>query len=269
MATNDRIKETKDYSIFHRSAENRQTDISKHKRLLESMKRYGFLRCFPIVVHRDKRGRLIVDDGQHRLAIAESLGLPVYYVEEDVAFDIALINCTAKTWKVKDYVQKYCDNGNKEYQDAVEFAEKNNLPLGTAFCLLGGTASFGNVKAQLEDGTFKIKDRKWAESVAGIYVPMVKMEPALRKDTFVEACMAVCRVKDFNSARLLKCAERCREKLVNYGTREAYLDMLEEVYNYGQSKLLGLKALAMMAMRSRNAVNRSIEKKQKRIADAA
>jgi hypothetical protein len=251
-----KILSTKNYRLFQRhSDDNRPLNLKKHSKLADSMKRYGFLRCFPIVVMRDKDGKLIVKDGQHRLAIAEELGLTVYWVEEEVDFDVAVINCAAKVWGIRDYAQKHAANGSKAYQDGLDFADQHSLTVGTAFALLAGTTSFTNCQEQFIDGTFKIKDRAWAESVAGIYGPLAMMAPAMKNARLIEACMSVCRVADFDQRRLISNAERCREKLVPYSTKEAYLDMLEAVYNFGRSKLVGLKAAAMMAMRERNAVN--------------
>jgi ParB-like nuclease family protein len=263
-----KIMFTKNYRLFDRSTENRPLDVKRHKKLMDSMKRYGFLKCFPIVIVRDKDNRLIVRDGQHRLVIAETLGLPVYWVEEDVDFDVAVINCTAKTWVLRDYAQKHSANGLVSYQQGLEFADQHGLPVGTAFALLAGTTSFGNCQDPFVDGTFKIKDRAWADTVAGIYQPIVSMAPVLKSARFIEACMVVCRAKSFDPRRLLTGAERCREKLVPYSTKDAYLDMLEIIYNFGRKQLVGLKTEALMAMRERNAVEASKAKK-KNVEDAA
>lgn len=66
--------------------------------------------------------------------------------------------------------------------------------------------------------------------------------------------MAVCRVEEFEPKRLLRNAERCREKLMPYSTREAYLVMLEEIYNFRQQKLVALKVLAEMTRRETKGV---------------
>lgn len=255
MSASKKIQATKNYRLFNRSRDNRPTDLKKHKKLVDSMKLYGFLKCFPIVVFRDKDGKLVVKDGQHRLAVAEQLGLTVYWVEEETEFDIAVINCTAKVWQLKDYAQKHALNGHKQYQEGLDFAEQHRLPIGTAFALLAGTVSFKNCETAFIDGAFKIKDRVWADAVAGIYGALVTMAPVIKKQVFIDACMAVCRVKDFDPKRLLSNAEKCRQLLVNYGTREAYLDMLERVYNFGRKQLVGLKAEATMALRERKPVH--------------
>jgi len=248
------IQATKNYSLFTRSADNRPTDLKKHKKLMESMRKYGFLRSFPIVCVRDAKGRLVVKDGQHRLMIAESLGLTVYWVEEAVDFDIATINGTAKVWQLKDYAQTFAAKGCEAYRQGLEFAKEHGIPLGKAFALLAGTTTFCNCESAFMDGTFKIKDRTWADTVAGVYGPLSKLSPLVANDRFLSACMAVCRVKDFDPVRLLRTAERCRERLVSFSTKEAYLEMIESIYNYQQKRIVPLKVAAIQVMRDRNAV---------------
>lgn len=250
-----KILNTRNYRLFETSSgENRPLDIKKHRKLEESMKKYGFLEVFPIVVHRNGNDRLVVKDGQHRLAVAEKLGLTVYYVEDKANFDVAEVNIATKLWVLKDYAMKYAANGVKSYQEGLEFAEQYDLPIGTAFTLLGGTMGSSTHYVQFYGGAFKVKDRPWADAVAGIYAPLVALSKAVRNTKMLEACMAVCRVPDFDPKRLLRSAERCREKLIPYSTRDAYLQMLEDIYNFHQSRLVGLKVAATMVMRERNAV---------------
>lgn len=253
-----KIQMTKNYRFFERhSNENRPLDLKRHKKLVESMRLYGFLACFPIVVVRRDDGVLIVKDGQHRLAIAEELGLPVFYIEEKIDFDVAVVNSTAKTWQLCDYARKHAANGLKDYQEGLEFSELHGLPLGVTFALLAGTTSFNNCMPPFIDGKYKIKDRPWAEMVAGIYGPMTQMSSDLKNARFIEACMAVCRIQAFDSKRLLAGAARCRDKMASYSTRDAYLDMMEVIYNFGRTQLFGLKIAALMALRKRSAASSS------------
>ncbi len=245
-----KIQITSNYRLFQRhEGENRPLDLKKHRKLKESMVRYGFLECFPIVVVRAKDGVLVVKDGQHRLVIAEELGQPVAWVEEDVDFDVAIVNSTAKVWALRDYAQKHVANGLTAYEEGLNFADSNSLPIGIAFALLAGTTAFGNCKDAFMDGDWKIKDRPWAHAVASVYTQIVLLNPALNNQRFMEACMAVCRVGTFDPKRLIQNGDRCR---VPYAKRDAYLEMLEQVYNFGRKQLVGLKAAALMAMRERN-----------------
>jgi hypothetical protein len=254
--SSSKITVTKNYRLFKRSDNNRPVDVKKHRKLEASLKEYGYLKSFPIVCSRDANGDLIVKDGQHRLLIAESLGLAVAYVVESVDFDIATINCTSKVWQIRDYALTHAANGKKDYQEGIDFADEHKLPIGIAFAMLAGTISFTNVQAEFIDGTFRIKDRTWAGKVASIYTPIVNLAPsAMRNARFLDACMAVCRVKEFEAERLIHGAEKCRDKLVSYSTKDAYLTLCEELYNFKRQKLVGLKMAATMAMRERNACN--------------
>lgn len=252
MASNQ-IRCTKDYRIFHRhSDENRPLNLKWHKRLVESMKEYGFIRAYPIICFRDKDKRLIIKDGQHRAVIAEMLGLPVYFVEEEKDFDIAKANSATASWKLVDYAQKHAANGIDAYKSVLEFANTHSMPVSLAATLLSGTTTFANINAKFYNGTWRVKDWDWANAVASILVPLTAINPKIKNQRFIEACMAVCRVDEFDPKRLISGAERCREKLVPYGTKEAYLDMLESIYNFHRAKLFGLKNAAIMAMRERN-----------------
>jgi len=259
-----KLQVTKDYRLFERCSDNRPLNESKHKRLRKSMEEYGFLPAWPIACVRNGDKHLVVRDGQHRLAFAETLGLPVYFVVVDAAFDISKINNTQVIWSVRNHAEMYAAQGKKVYQEGLEFADRHGIPIGTAFCLLAGTTSFGNLYHAFKDGTIRIKDRDWAELVGAIYSHLVAAAPRVRNARLIEACMAVARVPDFDVQRLLSGIDRCREKLVPYSTKDAYLEMLEEVYNFGRKHLVGLKIAAIQAMRDRNAAVSSKAKAEKK-----
>lgn len=251
-----KIQTTKNYRIFERHCEeNRPLDILHHKRLMESMKQYGFLESYPISVVRNGHDKLIVKDGQHRLMIAETLALPVYFVEDSTEFDVAIVNSAAKGWIIRDYVQKWAANGIHDYQAALEFAERHRIPITTGIALLSGNTNFSNVRRAVFDGTWRVKESKYADSVASLYSALASMDKRVKNARLIEACMSVCRVPEFDPKRLIAGAERCREKLVSYSTREAYLDMLEAVYNFGRKQLVGLKAASQMVMKERIPMN--------------
>jgi len=250
-----KIQSTRNYQLFSKdSGENRPLNVKTHKRLAASMRKYGFLPCFPIIVIRDKDGMLVIRDGQHRYAIAEAEGLPVYYVEYPSDFNLAEINSTACIWKLSDYARKYAENNVKSYLEGVEFAEKHKLPIGIAFALLSGVHTYGDVREQFISGNFKVRDREWAELVASLYTSLVSASRQVKNTKLLEACMEVCRVPEFDPNRLLRRANRCHDMLVGYSSKDGYLDMLEEIYNFGQGPSFGLKAAANNAKRERRVV---------------
>jgi hypothetical protein len=257
------IHETREYGRFQRhTSENRPLDLKKHGKLFESMKRYGFLRCFPIVVVRRADGKLVVKDGQHRLAIAETLGLPIYYVIEEADFDVAFVCRTQKNWQAKDYALRWAAMGNTEYQQALDFAEHYGIPVGLTFSLLAGTVSFTNCNEQFYSGTWRIRDLSYGVRVASLYQALREIShDAMGSARVIEALMMVCRVNEFDQERLLANARKASGELKTYSTKEGYLDAMEDLYNRGKVKAVGLKALAINAMRERNAAKKKKQAK--------
>ncbi len=251
MAT-PKLQATKDYRLFIRSADNRPLDPAKHKRLRKSMEKNGFLPCYPIVCIRDRNKHLVIYDGQHRLAFAESLALAVYYVVLEQGFDIAQVNSTQEKWNTRNFAETYAAQGKVAYQEGLEFADRHCISTGIAFGLLAGTTSWTNVKNEYYGGTFRIRDKQWAEMVGTIYSAIVSKAPKLRNARLIEAAMAITRVKGFDVQRLIVGVDRCLDKLQPYSTRDAYLEMLEVIYNFGRKQLVGLKVAAIQAMRDRN-----------------
>jgi hypothetical protein len=247
-----KINTTRNYGMFVVSADNRDVDVARHKSLRASMETYGFLMSFPLSCVRNARNELVVRDGQNRLAIAEQLGLPGWWVEEEVDYDVARVASTPKAWTPKDYARKYARVGNKAYLDGLMFAEKHAIHVGTAFALLGGTTTFSNIAREFVAGAFRVKDRKWADAVADVYTQLTRLGPRMKGTRLIQACMAVCRAPGFDPKRLVAGADRRRDKLSAYATRDAYLGMLEEVYNYGRKVTVPLKHDALNAMRSRD-----------------
>src|SRR5215813_10188093 len=144
---------TRNYGLFiSNTGDNRLLNLEEHRPLLQSMKEYGFLNSFPISVARAGNRKFTVKDGQHRLVFAEKLGLPVYYVVEDVNFDVAKVNRSIKIWGPRDYAQKYAANGVKSYQEGLEFAAQHGLAIGISFALLGGTSGYTNIAEQFKAG---------------------------------------------------------------------------------------------------------------------
>lgn len=253
-----KIQSTKNYKLFRRhDDENRPLDVGRRRKLIESMKLYGFLKCYPIICYRDKDSNLVVKDGQHRLAVAEDIGLTIYWIEDTSDFDVAIVNSAMRGWTTKDYALKWAANGITAYQEILEFSTRFKLQVSSAASLLAGSANFSNVRDCFFKGTFKVKDRKWAEIVGVLYSQMVEIGPRIKDQHFLSACMAIGRIPDFEAKRLIAGAERCREKLVKYGNRDGYLDMIEEVYNFGRTKRFPVKIPAQNVMRERNPKNRS------------
>lgn len=255
---------TTDYRKFKHAAINRPVNLMKHKKLIACMQEYGFLRSFPISIFRMPDGTMIVKDGQHRLAIAEKLGLPVWWVEEVVDFKISKINETSKIWTLQEHAEAHAEAGIKSYVALLEFSKRHKIGVSLSACLLAGTTSFGNFDNQFYCGQFKIKEQAFAESVAALYGAFVAANRNVKGSRLAEALIAVCRIPEFDAARLLNGLNLYPEANKQFATRDGFLEMLELLYNYKKKTLFALKTNAIQVMRDRNAVVASVKRKREK-----
>ena len=264
------VKSTVNYDLFERNPDNRCLNMRKHQRLARSMKKHGFLPYWPVVCYRNGSSKLSILDGQHRLAEAKAQGLPVFYVEclteHAKDLNIAEINNTQKVWQTIDYAETYATKGLADYQEVMEFASRHSVSIAVSASLLSGTVTYSNIEREFKIGKYKVKDREWANRVVGIYGPITAMSKSVKHSKFLEACMAVCRIDDFNPARLIECANRCREKLVGYSNRDTYIQMIEDIYNFGRRHLVALKVPALSIMKDRSALSQSNLDRRKKSA---
>lgn len=247
------IKKTTNYDLFEKHGDNRQLKLSKHRKLSKSMEEMGFLPYWPVVVGKNGVGKFKIFDGQHRAVIAKSLGLPIYYVISDREFDIARINDTQKTWDTLDYAEVYAAKGIDSYRQGLDFMVEHGIAIGQSFALLAGVTNYNNIVESFKAGKFRVTDLDWAEKVVGVFCPIRAMTGKINRSAFLQACMSVCRVPYFEVSRMVSSAEKQRNQLESYSTREAYLTMLEEIYNkHRQSKFSHpLKFDAIEAMNNR------------------
>jgi hypothetical protein len=248
-----KVQATNKYDLFYRSDDNRPLDLTRHKALSKSMETYGFLEDYPIGVYPDGKGKFVIKDGQHRHAIAASLGLPIYYIISSVDYDVAVVSSAAKGWRPIDYAERWAAAGKPDYTEAIEFVREYKIPLCTGFALLAGTTSFGNLQPAFTNGDYKVKDRAWAVKVASLHQGVSRINPKLRSANLLIAFMAVCRLPEFDSQRLLANAASAPDKLVGYSTLDQCLRMLEEVYNFRRTNRFPLEFKAREVMRARSA----------------
>jgi hypothetical protein len=248
-----KLNVTKDYRLFHRpdDADNRDAAPKRWKRLRASMQRYGFLPDRPISCYRDATKTLWVKDGQHRLIFAEELALPVYWIETPVDYDVGIVGATGEKWLPIDHARRYAARGNPHYRAVLALHTDFGISPNTAAGLLAGQTSGSNVSRAFEDGTYEATDQTFGITVATLYRSIYTKHPTLKHNCLLMALAACCRAPLFDAGRLLQNLTRCRAKVAEYSTRDAFLDMLEEIYNYGRHELYPLKIAAMQAMKER------------------
>lgn len=246
------LRTTRDYSLFVNTAENRPIELDGRKGLFLSMQQNGFLPAYPIHCIRTEKGKLEIQDGQHRLATAQKLGLSVWYVVTNERVNIAAINATQKAWTPVDYAVSFANQGKKDYAEAIEFSRTYGVPVTTAAALLSGTSGTKGASSCFKQGDFEVRNRAKANTVASIYSQLVALNSELRNARLLDAIYACSFVPGFEADRVIEGAKKSPEKLKRYGTRDANLLMLEELYNFGRHNRQALKIPAENAMKLRN-----------------
>jgi len=251
-----RVKKTKDYSIFSMTARNRavRLDNAKRRRLTQSMQQHGFIPAYPIYVWRVD-GRLEIQDGQHRLAAAKMLGLPVYYMEVPHPIDIPRIQNTQAPWSIRDYGESYANAGSPHYQELLEFADIHEIPIGTARDILGNRVGgrSGQVTAKFKRGDWQVTSRENAERVVHLLSAITAVAPQCRSRFLIAALFAYSLIEGTDDRQLTANLHRKPELARQYGSRDGYLDMLEQIYNLRARQAVPIRVYAenMLKLRRR------------------
>jgi len=250
-----RVKKTKDYASFSMTARNRtvRLDNTKRRRLIQSMEQHGFIPAYPIYVWRAD-GRLEIQDGQHRLAAAKMLGLPVYYVEVSHPIDIPRIQNTQAPWSIRDYAESYANAGNPHYQELLEFAEVHEIPIGTARNILGNRVNGrgADVAAKFKRGDWKVTSRENADRVVHLLSAITAVAPQCRSRFLIAALFAYTLIEGLDDRQLTVNLRRKPELARQYGSRDGYLDMLEQIYNFRARQATPIRVYAENMLKSRS-----------------
>lgn len=128
------VQQTEDYGIFKSFDINRTIRKTQVKNLIASISQNNLLHLNPIIV--DKEMRII--DGQHRLAAAKQLELPVSYIimdGSDSAEALISLNSVQKAWDFADYANCYQADPTVKFLEELHEAYKIPLPvLFRSFC---------------------------------------------------------------------------------------------------------------------------------------
>jgi hypothetical protein len=250
---NTELRLTTDYNLFTFDVANRPTgDLRK---LVASMKQYGFLPSHPLhVVDRDSK--LVIIDGQNRFEAARFLSLPVYYVIcDDVDISIPTINNAQRAWKLEDYVSSFAKQGNSDYVILLAFSTEHNIGTRAAASILSGQYSdSGHICKKIKNGAFRIKTRKQADVVVMIADQTAKHVSWSRHQGYLNALSRCLLVNEFDVNTYLRNISRRPYLLKTEHVGEDFLKMIENIMNYRASNKLPLAFLANEAARKHSAV---------------
>lgn len=230
------IQKTTDYGIFQSHDLNREIRESHVKRLEESIRKKNLLAFRPITVNSEMK----VINGQHRLAAAQRLGVPIYYkIQDDItAQDMALLDANVSTWKPLDFLNFYADNGNINYIILRAKLKQIGLPLKVAINLLNKRSG---------DGYKMFKNGDYVYVNEGIfeYAPLILETIELLKlhissssrqhfhtAKFWRALVQIMSKKGFNEKQWLEQVERFANRFTPKTSIEEYFENFVDIYNW-------------------------------------
>lgn len=230
-----KIKQTKNYDLFKTIEGNRGVITQHIKKLVNTLSNDDLTGYMPIVVNE----KMEVIDGQHRLEALKQLNLPVNYIViagTDLA-TVQMLNSSAKSWSLNDYVDSYIKCGNSNYKILSEFKNRWNLPLSISVSLLmtdgqaGRSNGLGNL---IKNGEFVVKSLRYADATA-TYISEFRKHIDKRLLLDRDLLIAFTKVVKTENVNLKKFIHKLRllgSSLKRQSTINEYLRELERIYNF-------------------------------------
>lgn len=226
---------TKDYGRFQELPGNRTVDYNHVKRLKREMEaNRELLASNPILVNE----HLGVIDGQHRLAAAKELDLPLYYlVSKGASIDHTRhLNSTQKRWTLLDFAQSYADSKHPAYVEFLKMHERYpDIAPSILQVYLQGSQRKDSTDS-FRRGEFQIDDLETAKvNVERLSQVMKRTHNAkMTKATAVSLLALMSTPDNFNFDVFLQKLDKeaARERFTSGRTVKEALRSIEDVYNF-------------------------------------
>lgn len=221
---------TKDYSRFKLITGNRNIVPGKVRRILKDIDEgLDVLKYCPIIVNH----KMEIIDGQHRFHVAQKIKSNVWYIitHEMSVRDIARINSNTDKWRNEDFLKSYTKQENEDYKKLNAFRLQYEFHLNTcvALLMLGKGQSHGNNMRNFRDGMFKVNFWEKANLIAS-KVHDMKFFKHYKNGNFIQSVqLFMDSQKDIDV--LIRKAHQQKEMFVKMVNADAYVKLLEQVYN--------------------------------------
>lgn len=224
------VSSTTDYDRFVIDPRNRPISIRHLEELKQAVSTKNFLREFPIVVNRE----YIVLDGQHRLAVARVLGVPIYYIVSHSATieDVGPTTASVKKWVFEDYLHYWCEMGKPDYIEVREFCARHpfiSLRQAIDLCFAG---SKSDSSSSFNLGNYTVNRLAFAEKVAGYVYDFSRYCKFFSNSTFQKAIANLTDNKRYNHKRMMIKMNYLSTRLVKCASPSEYVKVLNEIYNH-------------------------------------
>lgn len=230
--------ETKDYEQFKMLDYNRNLNRNHINQIKEDISKVGYLEGLPILVSEDME----IIDGQHRFVACKEMGLPIFYqvVPGDIKQIIPMINTSQKKWKVEDYVNFWSKSAhNFDYTRLLNLSKEENINITIILTITKGSVTNGEYYAKVKRGELKftIEDTIKVRSFILKFHELCKI---LRLNPTSKLCAAVVQLStypNFKWSTIISKARNHRTLAYNCRTKEEFIVMLKELYNYSTRRV--------------------------------
>lgn len=227
------VKSTTRYSAFGYIDGNRDINDNHVRRLMKSIQSRNLLQLCPIVVDENMN----VIDGQHRLAAAEKLKLPIFYVKQPGVRieDVQTLNSTSRVWSVYQFIDSYVKRGFEEYIKLKEFMDEYEMTISSASFLL--RKNQGNKSATLREGTFVIDNMAVATKTAELradFLPYLESKIGNDRDFIAGLKHVVTKVPGFDEQWMKSNIKTWGEPIQRQASKIGYIRLFEAIYNKGK-----------------------------------
>jgi hypothetical protein len=226
--------ETIDYSIFKEFSSNREVDQKHVRRLMCAINKKNLLHVNPIVVDESMR----VIDGQHRLAAAKTLGVSIFYIQDNIQrSDISMLNSNQKNWNAMDYINFYTIEKKDAYVQLSSLM--NHFPDMATSALISLSNSEGKRNNQmLKDGNLEVLNINHCREICALCTDLNKRFDAdfVFDSRFPLALSIAMNDQNWNTETFIEKIKASPRSFVRCHTKEQYVEMIEEIFNRYLSK---------------------------------
>lgn len=232
------IQNTTQYDCFKYIVSNREINNAHVNKLVKSITKNNLLHLNPVIVNPNME----VVDGQHRIAAAEILQVPIYYQVDDKVSkkDLSDLNSVKKNWSTMDYINYWTIEKAIGFDILSKFLSVYpSIPPSTALMLLSADGS-RDVNS-LKGGYVDTSNMDTATEMAEIIKKYRNLIDFAYDRNFILAIYKIFKTGKYKHEVMEKRLEHQSRSLVKCATIKQYIDLLEEIYNKGSQNKVSFK----------------------------
>lgn len=229
------VYQTSELDVFKKIKGGRPVNAIHVKKLVTSMKTFGFL-CRPLIVNE----KFEVIDGYHRLEAAKSLGLDVFFLvlPGSGINELHVMGLNQKNWSQESFLQSYANLGFPDYMKVAEFFKMNqDFKLNDIILMCTNQYSFNPNKEAISrqlfnKGDWKLLELNRAEGYIKKLHIVKKHYEGYNRSSFVGTMIDLLNHPDFEFDLFIKKLKLQPSLMIDCSKKVQYRKIIEEVYNY-------------------------------------